>query len=127
MGDVSADGIGASNPRPVDAGQVVAARRFFRSLGLRPARTYCTTHAGSYELKHLAELYAGEYVSNGALIVAAFFAGIPQRRDGLTMNTELAVLVTSDARVGFELLRARRFAGPDDVEVGDDEDREVAS
>ncbi len=45
-------------------------------------RTYCkpsTKGRGSYPMKHTVERVMGQYVSNGALIVAAIMEGYEQR------------------------------------------------
>ena len=45
----------------------------------------------SYGLKHKAEEWAGEYISNGALIAAAIHLGIRYERDKDSPNVVLAV------------------------------------
>lgn len=51
---------------PPFANEVKAAKRYLTEV-MRPGRY----PRGSYELKHMAEDWAGEYISNGALIAAA--------------------------------------------------------
>jgi hypothetical protein len=46
---------------------------------------------GSYGLKHKAERWAGDYISNGALIAAAIHLGIRFEQDNDSPNVHLAV------------------------------------
>jgi hypothetical protein len=56
---------------PLDEGQVERATKFLRECTKRSDRK----RGYSYVLKHTAEDYAGDYVSNGALIEAALRLG----------------------------------------------------
>lgn len=58
---------------PVDRQQFECACAFLEATA-RPLKAL-NPRSGSYWLKHLAEVWAGEYVSNGALIAAALALG----------------------------------------------------
>ena len=58
--------------------QVQHAMRFLREHA-RPRESFNRRH-GSYGLKHMAEKWAGAYISNGALIAAALSLGYEARR-----------------------------------------------
>jgi hypothetical protein len=69
---------------------------FFRAVDFlarcQLRRTPNHTRCGfSYHLKHVAERWAGAYISNGALIAAAIHLGIPFDRSDETLNVYLAV------------------------------------
>jgi hypothetical protein len=51
-----------------------AARAFIEAMGT--TKTVTTTSPSSYETKHVAERWAGQYISNGMLIVAAIAMGL---------------------------------------------------
>ena len=61
-------------------GQISIARQFIREVGNR--RKTINRNHGSYGLKHEAEQYMHEYVSNGAFIAAAHLEGYSIERDG---------------------------------------------
>lgn len=108
--DVTAAGIGVPN-YPPPAREQIEACKVYLFAHVTPARTYCTA-TGSYQFKHDAEAWTASaggprYLSNGALIVAAYELGLDQRRDGKTQNTELAITIRPAARW---LMRARRAA-----------------
>lgn len=48
---------------------------------LERVRHNSTPNRGSYSLKHDVEHWAGQYVTNGAFIAAALFAGVPRKLD----------------------------------------------
>jgi len=52
-----------------------AARAFIEAMGT--TKTVTTTSPSSYETKHVAERWAGRYISNGMLLVAAVAMGLP--------------------------------------------------
>lgn len=58
--------------------QVQRALQYFAKV--RSARVTKKSR-GSYGLKHAAENFAGDYVANGALIMAALVRGVPIKRD----------------------------------------------
>lgn len=63
----------------MDPEQFEIACAYLEALG-RPLRGF-NTRFGSYGFKHLAEQWAGEYVSNGAFIAAALALGFRFRQD----------------------------------------------
>lgn len=67
---VSANGVNGCKIEP-RANEVELAKSFL--LTCKPTKT---TFVSSYGLKHAAEEWAGEYISNGALITAAIEMGL---------------------------------------------------
>ncbi len=72
-------------PTPItDTGvrrQISSARQFIREVGSR-RKTINRKLGTSYGLKHEAEQYMDEYISNGALIAALYLEGYAIERDG---------------------------------------------
>lgn len=85
-GDVCSEGfLRAFEPQyrlPVEESQVVAAQAWLREFAVKgtlwtddDANTAHKDYPTSYGMKHSAERWAGQYISNGALIVAALREG----------------------------------------------------
>lgn len=68
--------------------EIDRARAFIRSR--RPRRSI-NRRASSYGVKHVAENWVGDYISNGSLLVAAFLEGVRVQRIGDTPNAWLAL------------------------------------
>jgi|GEM_PF-3152854 len=66
------------------AGEFERAVKFLERLPKR--KTVNTRDGGSYQLKHVAERWAGDYVSNGALILAAIHCGFVVTPDAASPN-----------------------------------------
>lgn len=64
----------STNINPPEASQVEAARVFLRKYGIQTKTV--RKILGSYGWKHVAEKQMGEYISNGAFILAAVLEGI---------------------------------------------------
>lgn len=83
---------------PPSLRQVAAATRW-----LARCRMVIRPTVSSYAAKHWAERWAGSYVSNGALLVAAHHCGVPMRESrgviGPALNCQLGLSLVSLRRL----------------------------
>lgn len=84
---------------------------------LDQAHRIATPNQGSYGLKHCAERWAGQYISNGAFLVAVYRCGfaMQQERWGGSCNARVGIstrwLRTRPESSVIGLFNRRRFAG----------------
>ncbi|WP_168566852.1 hypothetical protein [Crateriforma spongiae] len=80
-------GFGASGGIPADEEEIRLAVEWLT----RRCKPIKTPRHNSYVVKHCCERWAGRYVSNGAMIIAAERCGFRQRRLRNGVNTEIGI------------------------------------